>query len=390
MSYACTIDETGISAPDFGTILAQLQAAYRGIYGDDAYLEPDSQDGEWIALIAAAINDCNAATIAAYNSFSPASAQGAGLSSVVAVNGIRRRAPSFGTVDLRVTGAVGTSIAGGIAADDSGARWRLPAVVVIPPAGEITVTATAEVAGAVRAGANTITRIVTPALGWQAVTNPAAATPGVPVERDAELRRRQQASVARPSRSVLAGMVGDIQGIAGVTRLAAYENDTPTASPTGIPPHSLAFVVEGGDAAAIATVIGTRKTPGAGTHGTTAVSVSTAFGTTQTIRFFRPTLRRVRVAVDLLALAGYTSALGERVRASLAAAVTALPIGEAVRIGRLFVPASLNGAAEAAAFSVQAIRVAFDPGTPGTADLTVGFNEAAFADVADIALTVTT
>ena len=389
MSYSCTITEAGIAAPDFATILAQLQAAYRAIYGDDAYLEPDGQDGEWIALIAAAINDCNAATIAAYNAFSPATAQGAGLSSVVAVNGIRRAAPSRGTVDLRVSGTVGTVIANGIAADDAGNRWLLPASVTIPLAGEVIVTATAEAAGALRAQPGGITRIATPTLGWQAVTNPAAATPGAPVETDAALRLRQQASVARPSRSVLEGLVGDVRSLPGVSRLAAMENDTPAADANGIPANSIALVVEGGDAAAIAGAIARRKTPGTGTHGTTSVLVTTAFGVVQAVRFFRPAVRRIGIAVDVQAMPGYTSAIGARIAAALSAYVTALPIGDDVLIGRLYVPAGLYGTADAQTFNVTAIRAGFAPATPGTANLALAFNEAAFADAADITLNVT-
>lgn len=41
----CTIDEAGIHAPDFPTVLNWLKEQYRAIYGQDVYLENDSQDG---------------------------------------------------------------------------------------------------------------------------------------------------------------------------------------------------------------------------------------------------------------------------------------------------------------------------------------------------------
>lgn len=47
-----------------------------------------------------------------YNAFSPSTAQGAGLSSVVKINGIRRKTASYSTVDLRIVGQVGTIVTG--------------------------------------------------------------------------------------------------------------------------------------------------------------------------------------------------------------------------------------------------------------------------------------
>ena len=42
---APTIDANGISAPSFASILTYLQGKYRSIFGADAYLGNDSQDG---------------------------------------------------------------------------------------------------------------------------------------------------------------------------------------------------------------------------------------------------------------------------------------------------------------------------------------------------------
>ena len=44
-----TIDETGLHLPDYPTVLEDVKARFRGIYGDDLYLGPDSQDGQLCA-----------------------------------------------------------------------------------------------------------------------------------------------------------------------------------------------------------------------------------------------------------------------------------------------------------------------------------------------------
>ncbi len=81
--------------------------AYRGIYGQDIYLGADSQDGQFMALLANAIHDCNGQTLSVYNAYSPSTAQGNGLSSVVKINGIRRKSATYSTCDFLCVGQVG-------------------------------------------------------------------------------------------------------------------------------------------------------------------------------------------------------------------------------------------------------------------------------------------
>ena len=181
------IDDTGIHLPDYPTVLDHVKGIMHDIYGDDLYIEADSQDGQLCAAFASMMHDTYALCGDVYNAFSPSTAQGAGLSSVVKINGIRRKTASYSTVDLRIVGQVGTIVTGGKAEDVAGQKWLLPARVVIPAEGEITVTATAEVMGDIRAAAGEITKIATPTRGWQTVNNPAAATAGAPVEKDSEL-----------------------------------------------------------------------------------------------------------------------------------------------------------------------------------------------------------
>src|SRR6218665_1781618 len=196
------IDEAGFHFPDYPTVLAALQDDYRTIYGADVYLENDSQDGQWIAIVAMAIYETLAAAAATYNSFSPLTAIGDALSRNVKLNGIRRNVPSKSSADVLIVGAIGTQITAGVVEDTLGQKWDLPAVVLIPLAGQITVTAMAQDLGAISAAANTINKISTPTRGWQTVNNPLAAVEGEPVETDPELRARQAVSTSLPSLSV--------------------------------------------------------------------------------------------------------------------------------------------------------------------------------------------
>lgn len=386
---APTIDANGIHAPQFSDILAYLQTQYQSIYGADVYLGNDSQDGQFLGVIAAAINDANAATVAAYNSFSPATGQGNGLSTNVKINGIARNIATSSTVNVTIVGVAGTTIANGVVQDSNNVNWSLPASVVIPAGGSIVVTAVCQSLGAITADIGTVTRIQTPTYGWQSVTNASAASVGAPVESDAALRVRQGISVALPSTTILAGMLGAIEGLAGVSEAVIFENDTSTTDTNGLPPHSIAAVVDGGTALDIATVISNKKTPGAYTYGTTSQQVVDSIGIAHTIRYFVPTAVPISVGITVHALTGYTSAIGVQIQNAVAAYINALPIGQSVFLTRLYVPAQLSGGAGSGTYEVTVLQISAKPAALGSADVTIAFNQNATCALTDIVLTVT-
>ena len=69
------VDQSGFHYPDYPTVLTYLQSEYRTIYGADTYLEADSQDGQWISILALSMFDCMQVASAVKNSFSPLKAQ---------------------------------------------------------------------------------------------------------------------------------------------------------------------------------------------------------------------------------------------------------------------------------------------------------------------------
>ncbi|EBY0662255.1 hypothetical protein GQ299_004611, partial [Salmonella enterica subsp. enterica serovar Newport] len=287
LGLSATVTAQGISAPDYQTILDKLTSYFRQIYGSDAYLEPDSKDGQMVALWALSVHDANNTAITVYNSFSPTTAQTAALSSNVKINGITRKIATNSTADLLLTGTAGTTITNGSARDKNGIIWNFPASVTIGVDGTMLVTATCASSGAVAALAGTITTINTPTRGWTSVTNPAAATVGAPAETDAELRIRQGQSVAIPSITPFEGVDGAIANIAGVTRHKLYENDTGKTDGNGLPPHSISAIVDGGDVTEIARTIRGNKGQGVRTWGKTSVTVPDKYGNPHIISFSR-------------------------------------------------------------------------------------------------------
>jgi uncharacterized phage protein gp47/JayE len=385
----CYVDAAGFHSPDYPTVLSELQTSYQSIYGADVYLQPDSQDGQWLAIQALAIFDTIALCESVYNSFSPSIAQGDALSRQVRINGLARLVPSLSQVDLVMVGVTGTTITNGMAIDTLGQQWMLPASVVIPGGGTITVTALAAQAGAVLASANTITQIGTPTLGWQTVNNHAMATPGNPVESDAALRLRQAEAAALPSRSIMEGLVGALASVPGVSSAFGYENATDTTDSNGLPPNSIAMVVQGGDDQAIADIIRLKKTPGTATYGTTPETSIDAYGFPSLINFFRPSPATVSVEITITPLQGYTSAFSTEFAQAVASYISALQIGSDVMLSTLYVPVYLPAPA-GKTYNVTLIRLKKNSGSFAVADVPLLFNELPVCDpVANVTVIVT-
>lgn len=392
MTFAdlCFIDDTGYHFPDYPTTLAYVQANYRSIYGADVYLESDSQDGQFLAILAQDMYDMASKGAATYNSFSPVTAQGVGLSRNVKINGLTRRVATFSTVDLVIVGTTGTLLNGAVAADTVGQKWIIPDGTLIPDAGTITVTATAQDIGAIAAEANTITSIFTPTLGWQTVNNPAIATPGVPIETDAELRARQAISTANPSLTVLEGSQGAVSNLPGVTACVVYENDTDITDGNGLDPHSVEHMVLGGDSLEIAQTIALHKTPGCGTDGTTSEEVTDSKGMPLLIKFSRPSVAEIGVRITIAPKTGWTTDTETLIAAAVAETINDVGIGNDVLLSRLFVPAYLVGTPQSATFDIATIELKKNAGSFGTANITINFDEYPQCDpLADIVFVVT-
>lgn len=386
MPEGAYIDRDGFHMPDYPDTLRLLKDRLRAIFGQDLYLEADSQEGQLAAIWALAQQDAYALAFAVYQAFSPHTAQGAGLSRMVAINGIRRHEAGQSTVILRLVGQPGTVIRAGVAEDDAGQKWDLPLLVSIPIEGELFVMATAREAGAVRAQAGEITRIATPVRGWQTVENREPATQGRAVETDAELRERQAVSTALPSRTVFEGTIGAVATIQGVTRWRGYENDTSEPDANGLPPHSICLVVEGGEPQAIADAIAVKKTPGCYTYGDTEVLCRPEYGVPGYIRFFYAKPVRVRLKILLRPLTGYLQTTGTAIKEAVAAHINELPIGDDVLLSRLLCPINEADLEGKRTFDVYGVEIAREDGEFSAVNLAIAFNEAASCAASDIIL----
>jgi uncharacterized phage protein gp47/JayE len=268
-------------------------------------LDPSTPDGLKLASDAEIFTNLDEAAQQAYNSKDPNKSQGIELDIICALTGVFRDLGSPSTVTLSFTGVNGTVIPAGelyeSTVDDS--QWATDSEVTIA-GGVASVGATCTVNGSTNADIGTITRIINTIGGLQTVNNASPATSGRDKEDDGDLRLRRAQSVARPGNNQVDSMIGEILSVTGVKQVVIFENDTNVTDSNGLPPHSIAPLVDGGTDEDVALAIYLKKNPGCALHSVgTLVQVEVTSPVypqnKKVITFSRPIDLAMTVVVDI-------------------------------------------------------------------------------------------
>ncbi|MDL2289085.1 hypothetical protein LJC32_06920 [Oscillospiraceae bacterium OttesenSCG-928-F05] len=376
-----TIDESGLHIPLYTDVRDDLLQQARQIFGEDIYLDADSQDYQLIAEFCDKWDDIAKLLQMVYNNRGPSTAVGSGLDGLLKINGLKRKEEGHSQALLTLTGEPGLSIYGGIVKDKPGNLWSVANCKIGDDGTVEDVLATCQTPGAVYADVGTISKITTQKNGWFSVTNPANAMVGQAAETDAKAKARQSISTAKPSKTVLLGTMGGIAEIADVLRSKVYENDTNVFGYYGvpIPEHSICAVVEGGEEQAIADEIYLRKGPGCGTYGDVEVPIESPDPTLDTpppIKFYRPTYVDVMVQVTISPKTGYLAETGETMLQNIVEYLNALDIGTDLTVSALYVPAqSATPDIHAPLFSIQELLIGTSADDLSRNDMTIAFNQ---------------
>lgn len=234
-----------------------------------------------------------------YNQFDPNKATGVALSGLVQLNGLRRKAGSYSTVQLTVTGTAGLSIAEGqqVSPMDDSSVFILPAFT-FSSGGTATVTATCSEMGPTAAEIGTLVKIVTPQAGWTSVTNLVAAVEGANEETDTALRARRSVSTSSTAVALIESVYSALIGLDGVKSARAYQNITDTTDARGVPSKNIAVVIKGGTNAAIAQVLW-EKASAFTQYGTTTVNKTDSQGVVYPMKFSRPVDDAIYIVVNV-------------------------------------------------------------------------------------------
>jgi len=356
-------------------------------------LDPSTPDGLKIASDSETFSNLDEIGQRAYNSKDPSKATGNDLDIVASITGSVRDDGTPSDVAITLTGTDGAIIGDGeiIESTANGSQWTINGPVEI--VGATAATATCTVNGLTQASIGDITKIVNPKAGWSTVTNPSVATPGTAPETDSEFRIKRRNSVSLPGQNQVDSTFAAIANTPGVRRVKIYENDSISpADPNGLPIHSTAIVVDGGDNEEIAEAIYFKRNPGPIQHQLTNPVVvpvtSPVTGNEKDIVFNRPSYIDVVVVYnivndgtlppdieDLIKAATLEYTDGTLIDAGCGFNQTGFGIEEDVHAGRFYTPANqvMGQYGDSYATSIT---------VDGGADVAIGFEELSrFTDV---------
>lgn len=273
--------QTGLSAQEVSEVRENVRADWVAAFQKDGAppldTDPETPAGQLIDSQTAAIVDKDSEILFLANQFNPLTSQGIWQDALGAIYFLKRKIQESSVAICTIMGLSGTVIPAGalIRSEVDNSQWACTVETTIPAGGTTTVPFAAVETGALEAGANTLTQIVTVIPGWDSVTNGTAAAVGRVVETQAEFETRRYASVAKNARGSLLAIYGAIADIPGVLDCVVLENVTnfPVVKwGVTIPGHSVWIAVVGGDDASIAEQIYRKKDAGCGTAGNTTVS----------------------------------------------------------------------------------------------------------------------
>lgn len=302
MTYG--LHSTGFTAPTAAAIEESIVTDQRALIGADVETGAEAIIGQLNGIMSERLRQAWEGIAAVYASMDPDQASGAALDARSRLTGATRRAATYGTVTLSLTLNAGVTVGVGRQAQVPGSTtsvWTLIEAATNDGGSPATVTVRARcaTAGRIVANSGTITGIATPVSGWTAVTNAADASAGKDAESDAEFRVRRETELQAAGTSPVDAIRSVVSAVDDVVKVTVDENVTDATGPTGIPPHSVEVVVQGGADADIAAAILGARAGGVGTYGTTTTTALDAGGVTRTVRFTRPSDRNVYITVDV-------------------------------------------------------------------------------------------
>lgn len=236
-------------------------------------LDPATPDGLKLAHDSEVFGALDQLVKQAYDARDPNKATGRDLDVLRKLTGATRSQGTPTTVTLFMTGVASTLIPeGSQVKTPEGLIFTTDENLTLGTDGTGSVAATCTVNGANEVAAGKVNQIVTVVGGWQTVTNRTAAMTGTDAESDAVFRIKSARAVARAGSAQRDSLYGEIFDVDGVRKVKVYENKTNSSdvvalvNPYGLPPHSLAIIVDGGKEEAIARAIYRKVNPGVFLH----------------------------------------------------------------------------------------------------------------------------
>lgn len=352
------VSSEGFNQPSLDEIKTELEDAFKAAFGESIDINPQSNFGQLIGILAEREADLWALGQAVWSAFTPDGATGVSLDELCGITGTIREPATPSTVTITATGtnatvlpvgrvvsvaSIGTRFVtlaegtlasltawapstaytvgarrsnasrsyvctvGGTSAGSGGPTTTASAItdgtVTWRYMGEgtaaVDIACESEDTGPKTATSGTLTVIETPVSGWSSVINLLDATLGTNLETDAALRLRREAELRATGNASLEAIRADVLQVEDVISCTVFENPDDATDGDGLPPHSIEVLARGGTDAAVAAAIFGTVAAGIQTYGTTTETVTDSQGIDHDISFTRPSEQTVYVTINL-------------------------------------------------------------------------------------------
>lgn len=388
---------TGVIVPDTAELQTAVEGEFRAALGADVVLTPDTPQGALVTAEVLARSGFLANLVALANQINPDQAGGQFLDALWALTGGGRvRATRSLIPSVTLSGEPGTFIQAGalarIGAD--GPLWQSTGDVTLNSGGSGSSPFQSVDYGPVTASVGELDQIVTGVLGWDTVSNPTSAIPGVAEEQDASARARRRVTlglqgVALPE-AIISGLY-NVDGVRSVLFRENYTDDPVTIDTVTLVPHSVYACVSGGSDDDVAAALLAKKSLGADWNGDTEVTVlEPVSGQAYDVKFQRPEIVTIYVTatvklgdvisdpVELVENAMLTYAAGEmpgEVGFVVGGSVSAFELGGAVN-------------RQTPGLYVQSVTIGTDPSVQSAAAIPIAIDQQAAISAASISVVV--
>lgn len=441
----------GITADGFVTLSVDeiktlLEGDLRAVFGQSIDLDPQSNFGQLVGVMAERFADLWALGAGIDTSFDPGAALGIYLDNIAGLTGTVRNPATPSTIVLALTGTNGTVIPAASAASvlnipstrfaldasatlatatawvnttgysagvirrngstqriyecitsgtsagsggptttaanitDGTAHWRYLGDGAAYASAPATCTANGPKVGA----SGTVTVIETPVSGWANVNNILDADPGTDLETDSALRIRREVELRGAGKASLESIRAALLEVADVTAATVFENVDDVTDGSGLAPHAIECLVQGGADASIRAAIFSEKAAGIKAQGTTTGTVTDSLGFTHEIDFTRPTAIPIYVGVTVSADATLWPSDGDVQLKQLI-----VDFGDAQKAGKDVVASSLEAQAFKLTGALDAVALIKTSATPTVrTTIAIGSRELATFDTSRISVIV--
>lgn len=390
----------GIVLPDDVDILNGVEADQQTAFGGNMSVSLSSPQGQLRQSLAAIISDKNAQIAEITNQVDPANASGIWQDALGAIYFMERIAASGTLVAATCTGLTGTVIpAGAIAQDTAGNQYQSLSAATIPSSGNVVVQFQCLTTGPIACPVGSLNTIYKAITGWESITNLTAGVPGVDEESRADFEFRRQNSVAVNALNSIQAVLAAVLAVPNVIDAYVTDNSTNATVNTGatnfpIIANSIYVAVAGGDPAAIARAIWSKKSLGCSYNGNTTYTYTDQSAgvtpyPTYAVKWETPTAVPIYFAVSIANNTNVPSNITTLVQNAIIAAFNGQDGGSRARIGSTLYAGRYFAGISAIGNGVQLLSVGIGTAANPTATtLALGIDQLPTLDASNIAVTL--